>query len=163
MNYELVSFQIDNPIDRIRGAEEIAITVSCTFRDGVNERVVSGVSTVKFADKLSEGLSSAIANAKDNLQLCSSLELKSKSTEPNSQLGALLKNVISERTTKKVQSANKTEWDKLYEIAGESCQTKILGLCESLGIENIDITDYVYVEALVLIEALEKLAKPLTN
>lgn len=153
-----MSFRIVSPIDRIRGSQEIPIVVSCTFLYGQREVEVSGVYACLDPAKLEEATLKAIENARTNLQM-----IQETPSRINEALSKLIKATISTEVTRFVKTAPQGELTKMYEPCGDHTQDKITGLCETLGIDIIDVSDFLYVEALVLIEYLEKLARPVAN
>lgn len=160
---KLISFKINDHIDRIRGAEEIVISVSCKFQDGSNVTEVSGLGLCTAASNLNDAVKAAIENAKENLSLVSQLQASGpKDTEKISQL---IRTTLSTKVAleAKKNSSNEAELKRMYEIVGEDKQQKISGLCEALGIDKIVINEWTNIEALVLITYLEKMTDPIAG
>lgn len=160
--YKLVSAIVNSPIDRIRGAEEILINMECTFVDNQEYRTVTGVAVCKsVADIPVTGIKDALNNAE--LQL-TNLGINFESNKKTNQmLSKVMKAVIAPSVATEVKKSNRSDLDKMYELADETKQVKITGLCEALGIDIIDVVtnEWTNVEVLILTNYLEKMTEPL--
>lgn len=167
MNYKLIKSCIQTQIDRIRGLEEIVVVVNCTFEVNRQLLEIPGVAlckSISTEQSLQETVNTAIENARANLAL--QLKNEPMSSSINTNLTKVMKDMVAIGASHEVKKVtNRGDLDKLYEIAGDDKQLKITGLCEALGIDIIDVKgdSWTNVEALVLINALEKLTAPLVE
>ena len=159
MNSKLIHVEIVNPIDRIRGADEIAISVTCTFETGSGQRKMAGVATCNRADELDGTVLKAIENAKDNFS-----KFETDVLCGNQNLSKVVREMLVPSVDlKRRKITSKEELDKMYEIVGEDKQQKIIGLCEALGIDIIDTLTWTNIEVIVLINYLERMTEPLSR
>lgn len=160
MNYRLIKCTIANQIDRIRGEESITVPVTCTFMNESKDLMeVPGISSCLTVEEIPVTIEKAVENAKETLaKLINQTVGNGMSTE---RFTALMKSAVKPGVATELRKAtDRTEYARMNEVAGEDKEKKVNGLCEALGIDTIDVTDWTNVEVLVLINYLERLTDP---
>jgi hypothetical protein len=165
MNYRLIKCTLAGQIDRIRGEESITVPVTCTFMTDSKEVIeVPGIASCASVKELSKAIDSAIEDAKNNLSTFFGATTATSSKMSTEKFSALMKSSVVPGVTNELRKVtNRDEYSRMTEPAGEDKQRKVGGLCEALGIDTIDVTDWSNVEVLVLINYLERLTDPLVK
>lgn len=155
MDYRLLGFTVEGPIDKIRGEDSMVVNVKCKFLVAGQEVEISGLATCEEPTKLNKAYEEAIKDARE--------KVKQLNGDTTANLAPVVRELINTDVAIKVKNTPRTDLDKMYEKVNEDKQVRINYLCEALGIDCLDITDWTMVEALVCIEALERIAKPLES
>lgn len=167
MKYRLLGYHYDSPIERIRGSNEVRVSIIATFSIAGIKYQVPGVSMTNTIDNINEATKSALENAIQNVE--SLVEANSNISQVNNMsniIKSLIQPSLKEKENKMMDTINndpkvldkQRNIDRLQGPADETRQTKINELCEVLGIEPIIVAGddpWSMLEALALIEELK--------
>lgn len=165
MNYKLVkTLLLTNP-DRIRGEQDISVPVTCLFSSGNSTIEVTGFSFCNSTKEIPVAMEQAISHATKLFEKQQSNPQESNSGLKIQAYEGLIKMIIGSNVQSEMKKlvTSKEQYDEMVKKVSEQKVEIVSQLCDALGIDNLDISEYSNTEALVLIAYLQKLTTVLVD